>query len=98
MNFYLLFILTILIVSYVLEVLVESDVDIVLCGHKHVPFLWRVEDMYIITAGTVSSLRLRGKIEPNYNIIHVREDEIDIYRRYPFDRIEKIIGLERKTA
>ena len=82
----------------VLEVLVESDVDIVLCGHKHVPYLWRVEDMYIITAGTVSSLRLRGKIEPNYNIIHVREDEIDIYRRYPFDRIEKIIGLERKNS
>jgi 3',5'-cyclic-AMP phosphodiesterase len=82
----------------VLEVLVDSDVDIVLCGHKHVPYIWRMEDIYIITAGTVSSLRLRGKIEPNYNIVYIRDDTIDIYRRYPFDRIEKIIGLERKTS
>jgi 3',5'-cyclic AMP phosphodiesterase CpdA len=80
----------------VLEVLANCNVDIVLCGHKHVPYIWRVEDLYIITAGTVSSLRLRGKIEPNYNIIHIREDEIDIYRRFPFDKIEKILGLARK--
>ena len=82
----------------VLEVLVDSGVDIVLCGHKHVPYIWRMEDIYIITAGTVSSLRLRGKIEPNYNIVYIRDDAIDIYRRYPFDKIEKIIGLERKTS
>ncbi|MBM3707200.1 MAG: metallophosphoesterase [Actinobacteria bacterium] len=82
----------------VLEVLVDSEVDLVLCGHKHVPYIWRVEDLYILTAGTVSSLRLRGKIEPNYNIIYIREDEIDIYRRYPFDRVEKILGLRRKTV
>ncbi|MBN1299053.1 MAG: metallophosphoesterase [Actinobacteria bacterium] len=81
----------------VLEVLVDCDVDIVLCGHKHVPYIWRVEDMYIITAGTVSSLRLRGRIEPNYNIIYLKENSIDIYRRYPFDKIEKIVGLEKKT-
>ena len=82
----------------VLEVLVDCGVDIVLCGHKHVPYLWRVEDLYIITAGTVSSLRLRGKIEPNYNVFHIREGEIDIYRRFPFDRVEKILCLERKTV
>ncbi len=81
----------------VLEVLVDSDADIVLCGHKHVPYIWRVEDLYIITAGTVSSLRLRGKIEPNYNILYIREDAIDVFRRFPFDRIEKIMGLERKS-
>jgi len=81
----------------VLEVLVDSDVDLVLCGHKHVPYIWRVEDLYILTAGTVSSLRLRGKIEPNYNIIYLREDEIDVYRRFPFDKFEKILGIKRQT-
>lgn len=80
-----------------LEVLVDSDVDLVLCGHKHVPYIWRVEDLYILTAGTVSSLRLRGKIEPNYNIIYIRENEIDVYRRFPFDKIEKILGIKRKS-
>jgi 3',5'-cyclic-AMP phosphodiesterase len=81
----------------VLEVLVDSEVDLVLCGHKHVPYIWRVEDLYILTAGTVSSLRLRGKIEPNYNIIYLRENEIDVYRRFPFDKIEKILGIKRQT-
>ncbi len=80
----------------VLEVLAESGVDLVLCGHKHVPYIWAVEDMYILTAGTVSCLRLRGKIEPSYNIIHVRESEIDIFRRLPFDKVEKILGVKRK--
>jgi 3',5'-cyclic AMP phosphodiesterase CpdA len=79
----------------VLEVLADCEVDLVLCGHKHVPYIWRVEDMYILTAGTVSSLRLRGKIEPNYNIIYVRDDSIDIFRRFPFDKIEKILGVKR---
>ncbi len=79
----------------VLEVLVDSNVDLVLCGHKHVPYIWRIEDMLLITTGTVSSLRLRGKIEPNYNIMHIYDDKIDIYRRFPFDKVEKIENIKR---
>ena len=81
----------------VLEVLVESEVDLILCGHKHVPYIWRVEDLYVLTAGTVSCLRLRGRIEPNYNIIYIREKEIDVYRRFPFDKVEKVLGINRKV-
>jgi len=80
----------------VLETVVDAGVDMVLCGHKHVPYLWRVEDVLLVTAGTVSCLRLRGVIEPSYNIIHVRKQEVDIYRRSPFDKIEKIVGIKRK--
>ena len=79
----------------VLETIVDAGVDMVLCGHKHVPYLWRIEDLLVVTSGTVSCLRLRGKIEPGYNIIYIREKEIDIYRRSPFDRIEKILGVKR---
>jgi len=79
----------------VLETVVDAGVDMVLCGHKHVPYLWRVEDLLVVTSGTVSCLRLRGVIEPSYNIIYVREKEIDIYRRSPFDKIEKILGVKR---
>jgi Icc protein len=79
----------------VLETIVDAGVDMVLCGHKHVPYLWRIEDLLVVTAGTVSCLRLRGIIEPSYNIIYIREKEIDIYRRSPFDKIEKILGVKR---
>ncbi len=82
----------------VLETVVDAGVDMVLNGHKHVPYLWRVEDLLVVTAGTVSCLRLRGKIEPSYNIIYVREKEIDIYRRSPFDKVEKILGVKRREG
>ena len=80
----------------VLEILADSGVDLVLCGHKHVPYIWRVEDLLMLTAGTVSCLRLRGRVEPSYNIIHIGKDKVDIYRRYPFDKMEKLEGIRRK--
>ena len=36
-----------------LRVLANCGVDLVLCGHKHVPNVWRLEDMLIVNAGTV---------------------------------------------
>ena len=47
-----------------IECLQRSGVDLVLCGHKHVPYAWRLEDLFIVNAGTVSSLRLRGHTRP----------------------------------
>ncbi len=67
-----------------LEVLITSGVNIVLSGHKHVPYVWRLEGMYIANAGTVSSLRLRGYTKPCYNILEFEGDEVKIHRRFPF--------------
>ncbi|GAH24738.1 unnamed protein product, partial [marine sediment metagenome] len=33
----------------VLETVVDAGVDMVLNGHKHVPYLWRVEDLLVVT-------------------------------------------------
>jgi 3',5'-cyclic-AMP phosphodiesterase len=68
----------------VLELLVYSGVDLVLTGHKHVPYVWRLEDMFVVNAGTISSLRLRGHTKPCYNLIEIREDLVKISRKYPF--------------
>ena len=67
-----------------LEVLIESGVHIALTGHKHVPWVWRLETMYIVNAGTVASLRLRGHTKPCYNVLEYDGDEVRIFRRYPF--------------
>ena len=67
-----------------LELLVELRVDIVLSGHKHVPYVWKLEGMYVANAGTASSLRLRGHTRPCYNILEVEGDEVRIYRKFPF--------------
>jgi 3',5'-cyclic-AMP phosphodiesterase len=67
-----------------LEVLIEAGVDVVLSGHKHVPYVWRLETLYVVNAGTVSSLRLRGHTKPAYNVLEFGNDEVKIWRRYPF--------------
>ena len=38
-----------------LEELIQAGVNIVLSGHKHVPYVWRLEDLYVANAGTVAS-------------------------------------------
>jgi 3',5'-cyclic AMP phosphodiesterase CpdA len=69
----------------ILELLIYSGVDLVLTGHKHVPYVWRLEDMYVVNAGTISSLRLRGHTKPCYNVLEFDGDEVHIYRRFPFE-------------
>ena len=54
-----------------LEVLLRSRVNLVLAGHKHVPYAWRLEDLFVVTTGTVSTLRLRGHTRPCYNLIEI---------------------------
>jgi 3',5'-cyclic AMP phosphodiesterase CpdA len=56
-----------------LRVLATNGVDLVLCGHKHVPNVWRLEDMLIVNAGTCCTHRLRGRVRPCYNILEIYE-------------------------
>jgi len=67
-----------------LEVLIRAGVQLVLTGHKHVPYVWRLESLYVVNAGTCASLRLRGHTKPCYNVIEIEGDEVRIHRRYPF--------------
>ncbi len=68
-----------------LEVLIHAGVDVVLSGHKHVPYVWRLEDLYVANAGTVSSMRVRGHGKPCYNVLEFDGAEVNIFRRFPFD-------------
>jgi len=81
----------------VLEVLQRAHVNLVLSGHKHVPYAWRLEDIFIVNAGTVSSLRLRGKTRPCYNLIEIEGRHVDVWRKYPFHGQERIIQFSADT-
>ena len=80
-----------------IECLQRSGVNLVLSGHKHVPYAWRLEDLFIVNAGTVSSLRLRGNTRPCYNVIEFSGTHVDVWRRYPFHGQEKIIQFSLDT-
>lgn len=69
-----------------LEVLLKCGVDLVLCGHKHVPNAWHLENLVVINAGTACTLRLRGRHKPSYNIIKITGENVRVFRKYPFGR------------
>ncbi len=81
----------------VIECLQRSGVQLVLSGHKHVPYAWRLENLFVVNTGTVSSLRLRGNTRPCYNVIEVTGSHVDIWRRHPFHGQERIIQFSTDT-
>jgi Icc protein len=81
----------------VIECLQRAHVDLVLCGHKHVPYAWRLEDLFIVNTGTVSSLRLRGNTRPCYNLIELTGTHVDVWRKYPYHGQERIIQFSTDT-
>jgi 3',5'-cyclic-AMP phosphodiesterase len=74
-----------------LEALIASDCHLVLSGHKHVPYAWRLEDLFLVNAGTVSTLRLRGHGRPCYNVVEIHADRVEVARKYPFHERERIL-------
>ena len=62
----------------VLSLLRQVGVDLVLSGHRHVPYVWPVAGMFIVHSGTVSTLRTRGFPHPAYNLIRVEHGRIGV--------------------
>ncbi len=58
----------------VLSLLRQAEVDLVLSGHRHVPYVWPVAGLLLVHSGTVSTLRTRGFPHPAYNLIRVAEE------------------------
>jgi len=80
-----------------IECLQHAGVNLVLSGHKHVPYAWRLENMFIVNAGTVSSMRLRGNTRQCYNVIEIDGGHVNVSRCYPFHGRERIIEFSLAT-
>ena len=62
----------------ILKSLTDNNVDIVMCGHRHVPYLWKIENTLFISAGTTSSTKLRGRSLNSFNTYDISEKHIDV--------------------
>jgi 3',5'-cyclic-AMP phosphodiesterase len=80
-----------------LECLQRADCHLVLSGHKHVSYAWRLEDLFVVNAGTVSTTRLRGKTKPCYGLIEASPERVTVYRKYPFHEQEAILTFDPRT-
>ena len=57
----------------VLELLDRCGVDIVLCGHRHVPWVWKLNDMFVVNAGTACSNKIKARTTQCYNLIEIEK-------------------------
>lgn len=62
----------------ILSLLRRCEVDLVLGGHRHVPYVWPVAGMLLVHSGTASTYRTRAFTEPAYNLIRADSNRIAI--------------------
>ncbi|MGI0082131.1 MAG: metallophosphoesterase family protein [Nitrosopumilaceae archaeon] len=62
----------------VLRTAISGDVNLVLCGHRHRPWIWNFGNLSVVNAGTASSERTRGLFENTYNIITIEKNKIKV--------------------
>lgn len=61
----------------VLRSLVKSEANLVLCGHRHRPWRWKMENMLVVHAGSVSCEKPRGFFCNSYNVIDVQKNRVE---------------------
>ncbi len=85
--------LTVVDAGDVLRTILDTGVDLVLCGHKHRPWVWNFGKLMVVNAGTATSERVRGLFDNTYNIITVENESVTVDlkivggKRVPIDDI-----------
>ena len=64
-----------------LKLLHELKVNLVLWGHKHVPWFWKMDGILMVNAGTATTRRNKGRIGPSFNIINIDDKQEIIIKR-----------------
>lgn len=64
----------------VLKLCMDLKLDFVLSGHKHLPWIWKMENTYFITAGTATSRRLKGRSYPSFNVLEIEKKGYNILK------------------
>lgn len=80
-----------------LAALTSLDIDLILSGHKHVPFFWGLNGMLIANSGTCSTKRLRGLTPSSWNEVEIDASTIKVFLHYPDGRRELAVIFSRKT-
>jgi 3',5'-cyclic-AMP phosphodiesterase len=73
---------TIVDAGEVLELLTELDVDLVLSGHKHVPWFWAVNGLLICNSSTATTRRVRGRTPPSWSELRVDATTVKVFLHY----------------
>ena len=75
----------------ILKLVKELDLDLVLSGHKHLPWVWKLENTHYVTAGTSTTSRLKGRSHPSFNVLDIRDGRLRI------EEINVAVGKSEKV-
>lgn len=81
----------------VLAELTQLDIDVVLSGHKHVPYFWGVNGMLICNSSTATTRRVRGLTPPSWNELLIDASTIKCYTHYAEGRRELSLIFSLRT-
>jgi len=75
----------------VLDLLLRHEVNLYLCGHKHVPNVYSIEDLVVVNAGCTSCRKTRKGDVNSYNIVKLNGNgRIDVsIKRVTGDELKK---------
>ena len=59
----------------------KVGVNMVLTGHRHKAWTWKVDNTYYITSGTATTRRLKGRDLPSFNVYEVYNPKEILMRR-----------------
>ncbi len=85
--------LTVVDAGDILRTILDTHVDVVLCGHKHRPWAWNFGKLTVVNAGAATSERVRGLFENTYNILTISNKKVQVDlkivggKRLPIDEI-----------
>jgi len=77
--------------------LTQLDIDIVLSGHKHVPFFWGLNGILVANSGTAATKRVRGLTPSSWNELQVDASTIKVFLHYKDGRRELAVIRSRTT-
>jgi 3',5'-cyclic AMP phosphodiesterase CpdA len=77
--------------------LTNLDIDLIVSGHKHVPFFWGINGILIANSGTCATKRLRGLTPSSWNEVEIDASTIKVFLHYPEGRRELAVIFSRKT-
>jgi len=80
-----------------LALLNQLDIDIVLSGHKHVPFFWGLNGILICNSSTATTKRVRGLTPSSWNELQADASTVKVYTHYEDGRRELSVIFSRKT-
>ena len=61
-----------------LDIILKNEIPLVLMGHRHVNWAVKIHKTLLVNSGTFSSTRTRAHFGNTFNIVDIKDDEIEV--------------------